>query len=109
MDRRLKASIAAAALLAGVGALQLARVLLPAGQAGGGEVAVAARAVADEHCLQAAWLIHDLRWAAACMVAAEDEPAGAADGHPDCTLPQAKAAALNAALSLEEQRCRGEL
>jgi hypothetical protein len=87
-----------------------------------------------EHCTQGALLFHDVRWAAACMVLAEqhkrkhaacvgnpsitgNQQLGQAycdatfeelDGSPDCDLPNAHAANLYALLQEAERKCMVE-
>lgn len=58
-----------------------------------------------EHCVEHAHLVHDVRWAAACMQRAQQ---GEGDGIADCDLPGADAARLNALLDEAEQRCVAE-
>ena len=57
------------------------------------------------HCMEAAQLVHDVRWAAACMQLAQQ---GQGDGIADCELPDAKAGELYALLQEAEQRCVAE-
>lgn len=86
-----------------------------------------------EQCVKDAFLHHDVRWAAACMVVEDQyeadrsaclrDPAIMAnpqlgkahcdrtfapplDGSVDCDLPEARAASLNAMLREAEQECR---
>jgi hypothetical protein len=87
-----------------------------------------------EHCAQGALLFHDVRWAAACMVLADedmrkhasclsnasivghpqlgpgycDATFGQTDGSPDCDLPNAQAANLYALLQEAERKCMAE-
>lgn len=87
-----------------------------------------------EHCTQGALLFHDVRWAAACMVLAEQHKRKHAacvsnpsitgnqqlgqgycdatfeelDGSPDCDLPNAHAANLYALLQEAERKCMVE-
>lgn len=87
-----------------------------------------------EHCTQGALLFHDVRWAAACMVLAEqhkrkhaacvgnpsitgnqqlgqaycDATFNELDGSPDCDLPNAHAANLYALLQEAERKCMVE-
>ncbi len=94
----------------------------------------AARRAAYEQCRQHAQLAYDIHWAAACMIDAREAEArhaaclkdpqvlkspgpGAAhcdrtidrhDGAADCTLPGARAAALNTFLKEADDRCRVE-
>ena len=93
-----------------------------------------AQRAALAQCTEAALLFHDVRWAAACMVLAEqddakreaclDDPAISAnpqlgkdycnrtfaqrDGSADCDLPEARAASLDALLKDAEQKCQAE-
>ena len=56
-------------------------------------------------------IIHDVYWASACSVVAEEQrkqpkPGGEApDASPDCTLPDDRARLLNAARAKAEQQC----
>ena len=59
----------------------------------------------EQHCVQGAQLVHDVRWAAACTVAAEQ---GQGDGMADCDLPNDRAAALHALLREAERSCAVE-
>ena len=87
-----------------------------------------------EQCAEAALLIHDVRWAASCMILAEqDEKKHAAcskdpaimgnpqlgqdycdrtfphrDGSAECTLPDERAASLHAILRDADRRCVAE-
>lgn len=97
MDRRLKLSVAVAAPLAAAG-LACAYALLsrnplapPAPPVPRAPIAIV------EHCKQAAELLYDISWAAACLKTADDST--------DCTLPDALAAKVNAILANEEARC----
>lgn len=54
-------------------------------------------------CGESAMLLHDVRWAAACMLLAQQDETR--DGSTDCELPPAHAARLNALLDRAEQRC----
>jgi len=56
-----------------------------------------ARSMLDE-CRRHAYLVHDVRWAAACSQQGADEEA-------DCMLPDAEAGRLNAALDRAESLC----
>jgi hypothetical protein len=89
--------------------LGLALLAAAAGAYRWGERTVPQRAAAapavDERCVEGALLVHDVRWAAACMQLHER---GEGDGMPDCHLPDAEAARLNALLAESEQRCRAE-
>ena len=74
-------------------------------------------------CVENAQMIHDVYWATACMQVAEQQKAAHArcmeaelgrehcdrqftpDDAPDCTLPPDRAATLNRAFELAEDRC----
>jgi hypothetical protein len=131
MDQRLNAVISTAALLAGAGALLYLGVRLPAPDAAPSEAAADSVRSANEHCIEAAQLVHDVRWAAACMHLAEQDEArhaacvdqavsienpslskahcdrtfGQIDGSADCTLPNERAGSLLTLLTAAEQRC----
>lgn len=116
MDKRLKVPMVASALLAGAGALHLLGGGLP-GPAGAdrdaepgrpGGVLVAQRSGALHHCQQAARMIFDVHWAAACMTESGEAVPGRAQGHPECDLPDHKAAAVNAWLNEAEAQCVAE-
>jgi hypothetical protein len=118
MDKWLKISIVAAAvLLAGAGAFYrfgdvlpgIGRVPPDGGNAArrADEIQLAQRRNALEHCLQAARMVYDVHWAAACMREGQASP-GLADGHAECDLPDAKAAVVNAWLNEAEERCVAE-
>lgn len=126
--------ILAAALLGGAGLVSRFPVDRPVTAEPAPEPVSAAQRLAQQQCAEAAFLSHDVRWAAACMVLAEqdewkhaaclDDPAIAAnpqlgkdycdrtfalrDGSTDCDLPDARAASLNASLSDAEEKCRAE-
>ena len=114
MDMRLASLLAAAALLAGGVTLQLAHqppaatnpdsqlVLEASLSRPRGAVRVAVLREPREECLRSAHMIHAVHWAAACMIAARE---GAADGHPECDLPNDRAAVLNAQIEEAEARC----
>jgi hypothetical protein len=89
MDRRLTVSIAVAAPLCAAAA-GCAWTLLRSR-------APAAPVAIVEHCKQAAELLYDVSWAAACLKTADDST--------DCTLPNAQAAKVNSILAAEEARC----
>jgi hypothetical protein len=138
MDRWIKAAHLASALLAGAAALHYFVVFLPsrekARDAADPKPVATARLPEADHCRQAAHLLHDIHWAAACMsVSQEAEERHAAcirdiamvpdprmtrgecermhprvDGSIDCTLPVSRAARINAMLVESEDRCRGE-
>jgi hypothetical protein len=103
----MKGSLALAALLAGAGAFHHFVLRDDATQAGAHGLRVAQQRNALEHCRQAAHMIFDVHWAAACMAEA-DQPSGSGDGHAECDLPDAKAAVVNAWLVEAEARCEAE-
>jgi hypothetical protein len=96
--------------------------------------ASAAQRVELQQCTEAAYMVHDVRWAAACMAVAEEtdvlhaacvnDPAvsgdpqlgerycdrkyGVSDGSAECTLPDARAAVLDALLADAERKCRAQ-
>jgi len=119
MDKWLKVSIVAAVLLAGAGAFYGLGFVLPgieqARQAGGNaagradEFQLAQRRDALEQCRQAAQMVYDVHWAAACMTEVGQASQGLADGHAECDLPDAKAAVVNAWLDEAEERCIAEV
>ena len=130
----LKGGLAAAALLGAAGLVSYFLVDWPGTPAPAPEPISAAQRLAQEQCIEAAFLLHDARWAAACMALAEqdewthaaclDDPAITAnpqlgkdycdrtfpvrDGSADCDLPDARAASLNALLRDAEEKCRAE-
>lgn len=89
-----------AALLAGSTAVGSGIYLWPAGEspAPAAPVDLARQA----HCVDHALLVHDVRWAAACMQLAQQ---GQGDGIADCDLPNAEAGRLYALLQEAEQHC----
>lgn len=104
MDKRLKASIVVAVLLAGAGAAYLAFVA-PAIRAD--EVRIAQRRSALDDCRRAALMVYDVHWAAACLTVAGQAP-GQPDGYAECDLPEDKAAVVNKWLDEAEARCIAE-
>ena len=88
----------------------------------------------QENCMEGALLFHDVRWAAACMMLAEQDEArhgacledpvitgnpelgtaycdrtfGHVDGSPECELPDARAKRLYGLLGDDEQKCKAE-
>jgi hypothetical protein len=60
---------------------------------------------AQQQCLEAATLFHDVRWAAACSELAEQ---GQSTGYADCDLPNARAGRLYGLLRQAEQECQAE-
>ena len=120
MDKWLKVSIVAAALLAGAGAFYRFGFVLPgieqARQDRGNaarradEFQLVQRRDALEHCLQAARMIYDVHWAVACMTeVGQASSTGVADGNAECDLPDAKAAVVNAWLNDAEEQCIAEV
>lgn len=134
MDNWLKASTGTAIVLAGAGVFYHLVVHLPAVEQARREEAersqanapnVATRRMVMEQCQQAARLLYDIHWASACMVSANHADAQHAmclrdpavkdkahcdqfdrtDSAPDCTLPGARAAPINAMLRDAEARC----
>lgn len=104
MDRRLKVSLLAGALLVGGGAWYGLDRNAPARL----EVAqLPAQHSNLESCLYSARIIFDVHWAAACTAEAEQGVPGA-DGHAECDLAGDRAAAVNAWLDSAEARCRAE-
>ncbi len=127
-------AILAAALLAGAGLVSHLLVDRTVTAEPAPEPVGAAQRLAQQQCAEAAFLFHDVRWAAACMVLAEqdewkhaaclNDPAIAAnpqlgkdycdktfalrDGSPECDLPDARAASLHALLRDAEEKCRAE-
>lgn len=99
MDKRLKASLAAAVLLAGAGAFLLYWEGNPSRQR---DVLRLAQRNALDDCLRAAQMIFDVHWAAACATQ------GDGNDHAECDLPDAKAAVVNAWLNQAEARCLAE-
>ena len=99
MVKLAKVSIAVAALLA-VGGASYRFAPAPA---------TIARADTLEDCYKAARMFYDVKWAAACMVQPAHSPPEAADGHPECDLPDDKASVVNAWLNEAEKRCRVEV
>jgi hypothetical protein len=97
--RRPAAALAIACLVAA-----LAAVLWRPGR-GPAVTASAVDYARQEHCMEAANLVHDVRWAAACMQLAQQ---GEGDGIADCELPNGQAGALYALLQQAEQRCVAE-
>ena len=53
-------------------------------------------------------MFYDVKWAAACMAQVGQASSGQADGHPECDLPEAQAAAINAWLNEAEAQCKAE-
>jgi len=138
MDKWLKVSVAAGTLLAGTGVFYHYVVFLPGVERAREEArqaaAVPARSGLDQ-CRQAAQLLYDVTWASACMTVAIqqqerhteclkeeaivldpsrrgrahcDQQFGNADGSSECSLPNARAALVNAAFKDAEERCQAE-
>jgi hypothetical protein len=142
MSKWLKRTNAAAILLVCTGVLLQLPVIQLASQGLRGErqeeppSRVGAAAVAGsqpelQQCGEAAVLLHDVSWASACMLVAQeadarhadclrdplimnnpqlgkahcDQHRGAEDDSPECTLPLARAATLNASLKAAEDQC----
>ena len=67
-----------------------------------------------EWCRSNVTIIHDVHWASACSLVAEEQRKGhtagdeAADDSPDCTLPDQRALPLNMARAKAEQQCLEE-
>jgi hypothetical protein len=114
MDKRLKVPIVTTALLAAAGALyqlaapEITRALRASGSAPEDDIVVARHDAALSHCQQAAQMIFDVHWAAACMTEAAQAAPGRAQGHPECDLPDHKAAEVNAWLNQAEAQCAAE-
>jgi hypothetical protein len=112
MHKHLNASIFAAVLLAGVGAI--AFHLFPGSSPGQSppprpeDITVANVRSAMVGCREAAQMTYAVQWAAACQAQANESAPGAADGHAECDLPDAKAAVINAWLDEAERRCTAE-
>lgn len=70
------------------------------------ELTQAARRANLETCSEGAHLFHDVRWAAVCMVLAQQDPLR--DGSAECELPDASAARLYELLRAAEERCFAE-
>jgi len=101
----LQAGGAAVVLLALAGMADRYRALTDGGHDAATSLPLAQRA-ALEHCSESAALVHDVRWAAACMALAEHDPAH--DGAADCELPPAQAGRLNSLLQEADRRCLAE-
>jgi myo-inositol catabolism protein IolC len=93
MDKRFVVSIALAAPLAAAGMLSAWWLSRPH------ELPARPPVTIVEHCRRAAELLYDISWAAACLQTSDDSP--------ECTLPDAQAAKVNAILAAEEARCMG--
>jgi hypothetical protein len=111
LDKLLKLSIMVAVLLAGTGIFYHLVIYLPevdrARRADAKQEAQAAAArTSVEQCLQAAQLLYDITWASACMAVAIHDKS--ADGSSECSLPDARAAPINASLGEAEAKCLAE-
>jgi len=96
MDRRHKLSIASTVALLAAGAA-LTFLWQPAAQPAREAPARFDDAVL-EPCLRAAELLYLITWAAACSKTEDDSN--------DCTLPDSRAAPINAALNADQAQCR---
>lgn len=128
MHIRPNATIAAAILLAAIAASVATstgkREVQPADEAGRLLAALGASGrSALQQCRESVAIIQDVHWAAACMAIAAEVNAKRAeclrkeackptleppDDSPECTLPEARAFALNAARTAGENRCLDE-
>ena len=134
MNQRLNTAISTVALLVGAGAVLYFNLPRSVPGPAASQAASGSTRAAIEQCAEAAQLVHDVRWAAACMVLAEQDRArhaacldnpdiignpqlskaycdrtfGQNDGSADCTLPDERAASLLALLTAAEQRCAAE-
>ena len=112
MDKWLKASLVAAPLFAGAGALSFHYLaFVQPGETAASradEITVAHGRGAVVNCQEAARMVYDVHWAAACMAHANQAGTGNSDGHPECDLPDARAAVVNAWLNEAERRCTAE-
>jgi hypothetical protein len=134
MIQWLSTAISTVALLAGAGAALYFTSTRPLPGPAAPDAATGSVRAAIEQCAEAAQIVHDVRWAAACMVLAEQDRARHAaclenpdiignpklskaycdrtfaqsDGSADCTLPDERAASLLALLTAAEQRCAVE-
>jgi hypothetical protein len=101
-----------AVLAAGAGALYHF-----SSSAGGGDRVAAAkdllqgaqRRSALDQCREAAQMVYDVHWAAACLTVVGQSSPGTADGHAECDLPDEKAAVVNAWLDRAEAQCAAEV
>jgi hypothetical protein len=102
MDTWIKASTCTAILLAGSGVFYHYVVFLPGlERARAAESRPVGAMQADlDQCRQTARLHYDLNWASACL--------SVGDPSSDCSLPDARAALVNAAYQESEQRCIAE-
>lgn len=58
-----------------------------------------------QHCRETGQLLHDVHWAAACMLLARETEV---DDPNECTLPSKQAAAVYAAMQEAEDSCLAE-
>jgi hypothetical protein len=131
IDHWLKASAMTAVLMAGAGVFHHYVIYLP-DEARRAEARATAPQPGPDQCRESARLHFDINWASACMVVAlrqeqrhaeclsegrgESEQVRARcdklhverDGSSDCTLPDARAAVVNAAFKDEDDRCVAE-
>jgi hypothetical protein len=131
IDYWLKASTIAAVLVAGAGVFYHHVVYLPA-EARRTETRPTAAQSGLDQCRHSARLHYDITWASVCMAIAsqeeqrhaqclresQGEPAqvrdrcdklhGERDGSSECTLPDARAAVVNAAFKDADDRCVAE-
>lgn len=112
MHKHLNASLMAAVLLAGVGAIALhhypGKPPSPSSALGADDLPVVNLRSAMVGCREAAQMTYDVQWAAACQAQATQLAPEAGDGHAECDLPDAKAAVINAWLNEAERRCTAE-
>lgn len=136
MGKWLNRTNIAAALLAVAAVVYQLVVVLPASERPKWDKErAAARQPELEQCGEAALLIHDVHWASACMLLAKEVEArhaaclrdplvmdnpqlgkahcdrtfGDQDDSPECMLPPARAATLNASLKDAEDRCLAQV
>jgi hypothetical protein len=112
MHKHLNASLMAAVLLAGAGAVAFHHFpRTSTGQSAiprADDFTVVNLRSAMVGCREAAQMTYDVQWAAACQAQANQGAGGGADGHAECDLPDAKAAVINAWLNEAERRCAAE-
>ena len=135
MGKRLQRTNMVAILLAGAGVFyQLVAIHPDSRRSAWNKERASATSPELEQCVAAAGLIHDISWASACMLVAEeaevrhadclkdslvmgspqlgkehcDKTYGPSDDSPECTLPPARAATLNAQLKGAEDSCLEE-
>ena len=65
-----------------------------------------------QRCIENVNMVYDVQWAAACTAYAQEQRAAlrsdAVDDSPDCTLPDTRAAMLNAARDADEAHCSAQ-